>query len=236
MGGKTALETVAEAAKSDNAQLQDAATRVLGEWMSVDAGPALLELAKDPDCPFRARALRGYLRLPRQFGSRLSGQQRVDMCRKAWQAAERDAERELVLQVMERYPDAGMLRLAVEAAKHPSLKDEATAVAVSVAQKIGGGADVEKLLKQMQQEPVEIEITKATYGAGDKQKDVTEILQKYVTDFPLIVLSSENYNAAFGGDPAPQVKKELHIRYRMDGRTGEATFPENAAILLPLPK
>ena len=236
MGGKTALETVAEAAKSDNAQVQDAATRVLGEWMSVDAGPALLELAKDPDCPFRVRALRGYIRLPRQFGSRLSGQQRVDMCRKAWQAAERDAERELVLQVMERYPDAGMLRLAVEAAKHPSLKDEATAVAVSVAQKIGGGADVEKLLKQMQQEPVEIEIIKATYGAGDKQKDVTEILQKYVTDFPLIVLSSENYNAAFGGDPAPQVKKELHIRYRMDGRTGEATFPENAAILLPLPK
>lgn len=236
MGGKTALETVAKAAKSDDTELQDAATRVLGEWMSIDAGPVLLELAKDPDCPFRIRALRGYIRLPRQFGTRMSSKQRVDMCRKAWEAAKRDAERKLVLQVIERYPGPGMLRLAVEATQHPTLKNEATAVAISVAQKISGDANVEKLLKQVQHEPVDIEIIKATYGAGDTQKDVTEILQKYVTDFPLIVLPTDDYNTAFGGDPVPKVKKELHIRYQMNGKTDDATFPEDAAIVLPLPK
>ena len=33
--------------KSDDSEMQDAATRLLGEWLTVDAGPVLLELAKD---------------------------------------------------------------------------------------------------------------------------------------------------------------------------------------------
>ncbi|MGM0488713.1 MAG: HEAT repeat domain-containing protein [Planctomycetota bacterium] len=233
MGGETALETVADAANSDDRHLQDVATRVLGEWMSASAGPVLLELAKDDDCPYQVRALRGYIRLPRQFGTRMSDEERVAMCRKAWEAAQRDAERELVLQVIERYPSVGMLRLAVDAAQHPPLKDEATAVAMSVAQKISGEADVEELLKEVQRDPVDLEIIEATYGGGDKQKDVTDILKKHATDFPLIVLPSKKYNEAFGGDPASGVVKQLHVRYRMDGKTGEAKFSENETIVLP---
>lgn len=235
MGGETALETVADAARSDDRHLQDVATRVLGEWMSANAGPVLLELAKDDDCPYQVRALRGYIRLPRQFGTRMSDEERVSMCRKAWEAAQRDAERELVLQVIERYPSVGMLRLAVDATQHASLQDEATAVAISVAQKISGEADVEELLEEVQREPVELEIIEATYGAGDKKKDVTDILQKHAGDFPLIVLPSQKYNEAFGGDPASGAVKQLHVRYRMDGETGEAEFSENETIVLPPP-
>lgn len=233
MGGETALQTVAEAARSDDRHLQDVATRILGEWMSADAGPVLLELAKDDDCPYQVRALRGYIRLPRQFGTRMSDEQRVAMCRQAWEAAQRDAERKLLLQVMERYPSVGMLRLAVNATEQVSLKDQATATAISIAQKISGEAEVDELLKQVQREPVELEILEATYGAGDKQKDVTETLQKHAGDFPLIVLPSQKYNEAFGGDPAQGVVKQLHVRYRMDGEVGEAKFSENETIMLP---
>ena len=44
------------------------------------------------------------------------------------------------------------------------------------------------------------------------------------------------YNAAFGGDPIPGVPKKLKIQYRMNGKFGEATFDENALIILPVPK
>jgi HEAT repeat protein len=237
MGGQTALDTVAKMARSEDAQLQDTATRILGQWMTADAGPVLLELANDPNCRYQVRALRGYIRLPRQFGSQLDDAQRVDMCEKAWQAAQRDAERELVLQVIERYPSVGMLRLAVRAAEQSStLQENAKAVAISVAQKISGSADVKDLLEQIKGDPVEIEILKATYGAGDKQKDVTAVLKNSVGDLPLIVLPQSNYNAAFGGDPAQGVVKQLKIQYRLNGKEGEAVFEENAAIILPVPQ
>ena len=65
MGGRKSLETMAKMAKSEDPQMQDSATRILGEWMSSDAGPVLLDLAKDPKCRYRVRALRAYIRLPR---------------------------------------------------------------------------------------------------------------------------------------------------------------------------
>jgi hypothetical protein len=236
MGGKQALETMATMAKSEDVQMQDIATQFLGKWMSFDAGPVLMEVAKDPKSRYRVRALRGYIRLPSQFGSQMTDQQRVDMCGQAWDAAERDAERELVLQVIERNPSIGMLRLAIKASKNGATKDHAAAVASSIAQKIGDGSNAESLMRLVQQDPVKIEIIKATYGAGDKQKDVTAILKKHVSDFPLIALPSNTYNSAFGGDPVPSVPKMLRIQYRMDGKEGQVELKENAAILLPVPK
>ncbi len=88
----------------------------------------------------------------------------------------------------------------------------------------------------MGQNPVKVEIVKAQYGAGTKQKDVTAILRKHVGGLPLITLPSAQYNGAFGGDPAPSVVKQLKIQYKIDVKAGEATFAENAAIMLPMPK
>ena len=112
--------------------MQDVATRVLGEWMTIDAGPVLLELATDPKSSFRVRALRGYLRLPRQFGPQMPDGQRVAMCRLGWDAAYRDAERELVLEVMGRYPSKAMLQLAQDLAAGEALADEAAVVAEAI--------------------------------------------------------------------------------------------------------
>ena len=139
---------------------------------------------------------------------------------------------------MGRYPSVDMLALAVEAAKIPELKNEA----------VGGGDGhrpedrrpvgraPEAAGRRSGQGTVKIEIVKAEYGAGDKVKDVTTILRKHVHDFPVIVLPSPSYNATFGGDPAPGVVKQLKIQYRMDGKPGEASFAENATIVLPMPK
>ena len=60
--------------------------------MTVDAAPVLLDLAKTaPDNKYKIRALRGYIRLVRQFT--VPDAQRVEMCRAALDAAERDAEK-----------------------------------------------------------------------------------------------------------------------------------------------
>ena len=131
----------------------------------------------------------------------------------------------------------GALRLTVDAAKTPSLKTDAAGAALIIAQKLGGAsADVQKLLIQIGQEPVKIEILKAEYGAGKTFRDVTATVRQQVRDFPLIVLPQPSYNASFGGDPVGGVVKELKIQYRLNGKAGEASFAENATILLPLPK
>ena len=66
VGGPKALATVAAAAASGDAPLQDAATRVLGKWMTADAAPVLLDLATtDKAGSYRGRALKGYLRIAR---------------------------------------------------------------------------------------------------------------------------------------------------------------------------
>ena len=238
MEGKTALATMSEMGKSSDAKMQDLATQYLGKWMSVEAAPVLLELAKEPKCGYRVRALRGYIRMPRQFGSQLTDQQRIEMCNKAWEASERGAERQLVLETAERFPSLGMLELAIKATEDAEQKEKATAVAVSVTEKVKGRdrAQAKALLKQLNLKPVKIEVLKASYGAGEKQKDVTEMLRKHARDFPLIVLPTSEYNKAFGGDPAPGAVKTLKIDYRRDGKAGHVELKEDAPIALPVPQ
>ena len=159
------------------------------------------------------------------------------MCRAALHTAQRTAEKKLVLEVIGRYPNAAMLPLAFEAARDAELKNEAAAVAMLIAGKTGSrSADLQKLLNELGHATVKIEIVKAEYGAGAKTKDVTTIQRKHVHDFPVIILPSPSYNATFGGDPAPGVVKQLKVQYRMDGKPGEASFSEDASIVLPMPK
>jgi HEAT repeat protein len=135
MGGSKALETLATTAKTGNDQLQDIATRVLGEWMSADAGPALLDVAKNVDSDkYQVRALRGYIRLARQF--EMPDQERADRCEKALAAAKRIDEQKLVLQVLERYPSAATLKVAIKAQETPELEEEAANVASAIRRKL----------------------------------------------------------------------------------------------------
>jgi len=236
IGGPKALATVATAAAGENEVLKDHATQALGGWLDTSPAPALLGLAtSERGSKYGIRAMRAYIRLIRQFD--MPDGQRAAMCRTALKAATRDNERKLVLDVLQRYPSVGTLRVAVEAGKIPSLKNDAAAAAHLMAEQIGGSAlDVKTLLEQVGHDPVKIEILEARYGADGKFKDVTATLQQHVGDFPLIKLPSTSYNTAFGGDPARGVVKSLKVRYRIDGKEGEASFAENATIVLPMPK
>jgi hypothetical protein len=178
--------------------------------------------------------LRGYLRLARQFAQ--SDAQRADMCQKAFEAAERPDERKLALEVLSLYPSLEGLKLATALSRDSALKEEARNAALTIAGKlIGKNAKQREVLGLLSLEPVKLQIVKAQYGAGAKQKDVTSVVRSSAKGLPLIVLPNDNYNRAFGGDPASGTPKQLTIEYTMDGKSGSATFAENAPILLPQP-
>ena len=234
MGGTKALATMDAAGRSKDPQLQDMSSRLLGEWMTEDAAPVLLNLAKLPSNPYSVRSLRGYIRIARQFV--LPEPQREEMCQKAFDAAQQTAEKKLVLDVLKRYPTENTLKQAIKAIQTADLKDDATQVTLMIAQKLGGkGVDVQALLSGAGLDKVKLEIVKAEYGAGESLKDVTSVLQKQAGDLPLITLVSASYNTSFGGDPAPSTVKQLKVSYRINGKAAEATFAEDAVIVFPMP-
>ena len=103
VGGAASLEAVAAAARSNNEEFRDAAFRVLGQWKSIDAAPILLDLYNTvKDERLKIRAIRAYIRLARQFD--MPADRRAAMCRTALETAERDADKQLVLEVLLRYP------------------------------------------------------------------------------------------------------------------------------------
>jgi len=235
IGGAASLKTVAAAARSEDEAFRDAAFRVLGEWKSVDAAPVLLELHNSAsDDRLKIRAIRAYIRIARQFD--MPDDQRAAMCRTALEAAKRDADKQLVLEVLLRYPSEEMLAIAKEAAENPALKEQALLVVMGMASKGINRAELGKALAQAGHTPVKLEIVKAEYGAGEKVKDVTEVLSKYAKNYRILFLPSTSYNQSLGGDPAPGVVKQLKIKYRIDGKEGEVTLSENATIVLPMPK
>jgi HEAT repeat protein len=236
VGGAKALATIGAVVKGSDPVLQDTGSRVLGEWMTLDAAPLLLDLVKSaPSDKYQGRALRGYLRLARQFAK--SDKERAEMCQNALDASGRAAEQQLVLTVLERHPSPDALAVAIGARQVPALKEDATRVVLVIIQKLGDKAgDVRELLAKLGLDPMKVEIVKAEYGAGTQQKDVTEVLQRQVRDVPLITLPSPSYSTSFGGDPVPGTVKQLKVQYRINGKAGEASFQEDAIVMLPMPK
>jgi HEAT repeat protein len=242
MGGPKALETIASAVKGNEPELQDTGSKLLGEWMTTDAGPVLLDLVKTvKNSKYQNRALSGYRRIARQFV--MSDKERAVMAQNALDVSTRTNDLKDALVILERYPSMDTLPVAIKAIQLNAIKEDATLTAMFVAQKIAQKDatqkdPAQKLLIQAGIQPIKVEIVKAEYGAADKQRDVTAILQKQAGDYPVVVLISptNSYNKEFGGDPAPNSEKKLKVQYKINGKTGEATFAENATILLPMPK
>jgi HEAT repeat protein len=147
VGGTKALAAVGAAGKSPDATLQDASSELLGKWMTPDAGPVLLELAKRSDNKYQGRSIRGYVRVARQMT--MTEPQRVEMCKNALEATRKPEEQKLVLVVLKQYPSVEMLRLAVKAAQMPELKGDAKEAAEAIAQKLPKSDEVRKLLAQV---------------------------------------------------------------------------------------
>jgi HEAT repeat protein len=244
VGGTEALTTIGSVAKTGDPELQDASSRLLGEWMTSDAAPVLLDLAKTASGEkYRVRALRGYIRIARQFT--MPEQQRCEMCQNAMAAAVQPAEQKLVLDVLKlkKYESVAMLQLAAKFTRDfPKLNHDTTQATLFIARELGDekhsstADEVRDILSHAKLEKVKVEIVSAEYGAGDKKKDVTKTLQKLATDVQLVSLASPSYSTSFSGDPAPGTPKQLRIQYRINGKADDATFGENAVIVLPAPR
>ena len=135
VGGPKALEAVSAAAEDADPAVRDAAYRALGEWTSADAGPELLALAKAPgDDKLQTRALRGYIRVARQFN--IPDPQRLAMYGEIRSLAKRDEEKRIALDVLKQIISAESLALAVENLDKPALQEAAARVAVTISQKL----------------------------------------------------------------------------------------------------
>jgi HEAT repeat protein len=135
MGGPAALEALGTAAKTADPQIQDAASRLLGGWMTADAAPVLLDVAKSAaDAKYKTRALRGYLRIARQL--KLPVAQQLAMCREATAVCQRDEEKKLVLEILQRHPGAESLSLVLPFLAQADVKQEAAGAAVAIAAKL----------------------------------------------------------------------------------------------------
>ncbi len=137
MSGPKALHTVADAAKSSDAALKEAATKVLGEWPNPEAAGALLELAKtDPENKYRVRALRGYIRIARQL--KLPDDVKLEMFHTAMQTAARVEDKRIALDILSRIPSEKTLKLAASDASEAGLKADAAKAAGAIAAKLVG--------------------------------------------------------------------------------------------------
>ena len=146
VGGTNALQAMNMAAKSSDPQLKDVSSRLLGDWMTIDAAPVLLDLAKTgPADKFQVRAMKGYIRIARQFA--MKQPERVAMCQNAFEAARQPAEQKMVLEILKRYPDIEMLKIAIKAVQVVELKEDAIQTAQAIAEKIPGKTEeVQKIL------------------------------------------------------------------------------------------
>jgi len=139
VSGPKALEIVVVSAKSNDRATKDAATRVLGEWLSAEAAPSLLEIVKsDPDAKYQVRALRGYIRIARQL--QMPAEARLAMFRTAMEASKRNEEKQIALGILSRIPSPTTLNLAASYVGNPALKDAAADTSVKIAAKILGQA------------------------------------------------------------------------------------------------
>jgi len=137
VGGTNALNAVREAAKDSNAQVSDAAIRVLCSWKTADAAGDLLALAKDS--PNRARktaALRGYINLVRDES--LSIEKKLEICRQAVALIQRNEEKKLLLGALSTVPSADALSMAMSHLDDPATTLEASFAAVAISEKIVG--------------------------------------------------------------------------------------------------
>ena len=116
--------------------------------MTIDAAPVLLDLAKNgPADKFQVRAMKGYIRIARQFA--MNQPERVAMCKNAFEASRQPAEQKMVLEILKRYPDIEMLKIAIKAVQVAELKEDAKQTALAIAEKITGKTEeVQKLLAE----------------------------------------------------------------------------------------
>jgi len=135
VGGTQALETVRKAAKDSDAEVRDAAIRVLCGWKTADAAPDLLKLAKaSSGGTHKTAALRGYINIIRDES--LSSDRKLAMCKQADALIERNQEKKLLLGALGTVPSVAALSMAMGNLDNSATKNEASFAAVAISKNI----------------------------------------------------------------------------------------------------
>ena len=135
IGGTNALDAVREAANDSNAQVSDAAIRVLCSWQTADAAGDLLALAKNsPNQSHKTAALRGYINLARD--EKIPTEKKLEICKQADALIQRDEEKKLLLGALSTIPAVEALSMAMAHLDDPATKDEAAFAAVAIGENI----------------------------------------------------------------------------------------------------
>lgn len=200
VGGAKALQAVGAAARQ--AETQDTATRLLGEWMTAEAAPVLLELAKsEADERYKLRALRGYLRIARQL--EVPNKERIAMCREALPLCQRDNEKNLVIEVLRRYPAADGLPLVTAQLGNAELKVEASEAALSIAEKVlrSNPAAVATAMKQLVAAHGDQKVLDRAQGLLDRAEQRLSALAPPPPTLPIKVSANGRYFVDQKGNP-----------------------------------
>jgi len=155
IGGAKSLDAVRAATKDSDADVSDAATRVLCDWTSPAAAPDLLQLAKtSSNTRHQTLAFRGYVRL---IASReVPPAQKITMCREARSLAKSDQEKRLVLGALSGIQNKQSLDMALGYLDDAAVKNEACNAAIQIAERMvrnnpaGAKAAMEKVLAATQ--------------------------------------------------------------------------------------
>jgi HEAT repeat protein len=135
LGGKVAIESVQSAVANPAEEIQDTATRVLGEWPDPDAAPVLLGVMdSDAGDRFKTRALRGYIRIVRQMDT--SNEHRFHMFMEALARAKRDEEKSLLVDALGRITIPASLAKLSEFIDDPTFSEQASLMAINVGKAI----------------------------------------------------------------------------------------------------
>jgi HEAT repeat protein len=129
------LQAIRAAMADANKEVQDAATRLICEWSTVEAAPDLLALAKtSPNPTYKLLALRGYMRVSGEKD--VPAAQRLTMCMEAADLVQRNDERKILLGVLGTAGDGSSLALAAMHLDNAALKAEACLACVAIAERL----------------------------------------------------------------------------------------------------
>jgi HEAT repeat protein len=173
IGGTNALQVVRAAVNDSNTEVHAAAIRTLGGWTTADAAPDLLELAKSAATPTdKMICLRGYLRLAGQ--SDLALDKRLSMCRQAAPLAQKDEEKKLLLAALGSIVSVEALDLITPYLAEAGTKEEASAAAVDISEKLLKGDNSAKVASKLI-EPLD-KVAQATANAdlAKRAKDLRD--------------------------------------------------------------
>ena len=160
VGGPDALAAVKSGMESNEAAIQNEATRILSTWPNnwpedADAGQALLVLATSDRMSHKVLGLRGYIQYVRG-NKKLSNDQKVAKIKALRPQIKRPEEERLAIAVLGETPSIGALELLTTLAEDPAVAEEAWSALVKIASR-----NIPGLSKQKRQQALQTVVEKS---------------------------------------------------------------------------